>query len=148
MDLQPGELNHLLIRISRIHYRLSFAAFSKYGITQGQPRVLKDLAVHDGCIQRDMCHRFHLEPATLTNTLAGMERAGLIERRPQPDDRRVQRVFLTEKGREALTHVRQVHLWLEEKAFEGFSGPERAEAAGLLARISENLLKEEEQTAP
>ncbi len=49
-----------------------------------------------------------LEPSTMTGLLDRMARDGLLERRPDPDDRRAQRIFLTDQGRAAEEPVTEV----------------------------------------
>jgi DNA-binding MarR family transcriptional regulator len=143
--MEPGELNRLLIQISRIHYRRSFAELSKFEITQGQPGILNYLVRHDGCIQREFCDNCHLEPATVTHIMANMEKNGLIERRSEPGNRRNLYVYLTEQGREAQRQVKQVQLAIEKECFQGFSDAEQEQAAVILQRIVDNLIQAEEQ---
>ena len=144
--MEQGELNRLLVRVSRVHYRRSFSEFAKFGITKGQPQILNFLARNDGCIQRELCDSCHLEPATVTKLLANMEKAGLIERRNEPGNRRNLCVFLTQKGREAQQYVEQVHTQIEQECFAGFSEAEKEQAAQLLKRIADNLIKAEGKT--
>ena len=134
-----GELHRLLAEVSRANCRRSFAQFSQCGITQGQPRILNFLSQHDGCIQRDLGDQCRLEPATVTNILSGMEKAGFVERRTEPGDRRVLRVFLTSKGRAAQRQVERVNIALEEECFTGFTDEEKSRAADMLRRMVDNL---------
>jgi DNA-binding MarR family transcriptional regulator len=70
------------------------------GFSPGQFPVLLELWNEDGLTQRQLLDRVDVEQATLANTLARMERDGLIDRKPHPRDRRAQIIELTEKGRE------------------------------------------------
>ena len=72
---------------------------AELGFSPGQFPVLVELWNADGLTQRELLDRLDIEQATLANTLARMERDGLIDRRPHPDDKRASRNFLTEKGR-------------------------------------------------
>lgn len=139
--METGELNLLLVKLSRLHYRRSYAAFSKQGITRGQPRILRYLKTHEGCIQRELSDNCLLEPATVTTILDKMARKGLVERRYEPGSHRNMQVFLTEKGRESLLLVEQVYKQLEEECFNGFSPEEIELAAGFLERICHNMLQ-------
>ncbi|MFD1744558.1 MarR family winged helix-turn-helix transcriptional regulator [Rhizobium helianthi] len=69
------------------------------GFSPGQFPVLQSLWQEDGVTQRQLLHRLDIEQATLANTLARMERDGLIARRPHPKDRRAQIIELTDHGR-------------------------------------------------
>ena len=51
------------------------------GLTPGQPKILDYLINHDGAIQREIAVSCHIEPASLTAILNGMENKSCIERR-------------------------------------------------------------------
>ncbi len=57
------------------------------------------IRVSDGRTPLEMARAFQVPKTTLTHTLAGLEERGLIEMRPNPDDGRSKRVWLTDKGR-------------------------------------------------
>jgi len=71
--------------------------------------------------------------------LQRMEKAGFVERRPDPDDQRVSRVYLTEAGRAVRADVQQVWRQLEEEAFAGFTLEERVLLRRFLLHVRENL---------
>ncbi len=54
--------------------------------------------VQDGQTPKVLARAFQVPKTTMTHTLAVLERHGLIEIRPNPDDRRSKRVFLTSAG--------------------------------------------------
>jgi DNA-binding MarR family transcriptional regulator len=56
------------------------------------------IRVSDGRTPLEMARAFQVPKTTLTHTLAGLEERGLIEMRPNPDDGRSKRVWLTDKG--------------------------------------------------
>lgn len=63
----------------------------------------------DGTTPLRLARAFQVPKTSMTNTLAGLESRGLIEMRPNPEDRRSKLVFLTEAGRrfrdEAIARV-------------------------------------------
>jgi DNA-binding MarR family transcriptional regulator len=69
------------------------------GLAPAQFMTLLELWDKDGKTQRDLCRSLDVEQATMANTLMRMERDGLIERRPIPDDARSQTIHLTAKAR-------------------------------------------------
>lgn len=141
--MEPGGFNRLLGKISRLHWRRTFSEFSKFGISHGEPRILRYLSLHEGCIQRELCDNCHLEPASVTNILARMERNDLIDRQYEPGSRRNLQVFLTPKGRELLQYVEQVHRILEDECFLGFTSAEKEQTALIIERICDNMMKAE-----
>lgn len=100
------------------------------GFSPGQFPVLLELWNEDGLTQRQLLDRVDIEQATLANTLARMERDGLIERKQHPRDRRAQIIELTERGRE-----------LEQQAISASKATDDAILAGLL-RFERQLLLE------
>ncbi len=71
---------------------------------------------------------------TMTNRLDHLERAGLVRRLPNPEDRRGLLVELTEAGRERIDHATSVHVDNEHRLLESLSPAERDQLAGLLRR--------------
>lgn len=55
--------------------------------------------VGDGSTPMAMARAFQVPKTTMTHTLAGLEKAGLVEMRPNPEDGRSKQVWLTEAGR-------------------------------------------------
>ena len=64
--------------------------------------LLREAANADGASQRELATLMRIEPPTLVRHLDKLAEEGLVERRPDPDDRRVVRVVVTEAGRERL----------------------------------------------
>ena len=62
-----------------------------------------------------------------------LEQRDLIERAPDPNDRRGTLVKLTSKDRELVDEVVVTHLILEDELLAGLSASERGELSGLLA---------------
>ena len=75
--------------------------FAEAGIGFVRPAYLGSLMSlwrEDGLKMIDLGRRAGLEPSTMTGLLDRMERDGLVERRPDPADRRVLKIFLTATG--------------------------------------------------
>lgn len=70
------------------------------GVVPGQFAQLLELYEQDGLTQSELCARVHVEQPTMANTLARMQRDGLIDRVPDPDDKRRSLVMLTPRARE------------------------------------------------
>ena len=131
--------------LSHWHHRVTADRFRRAEIGRSQPWILDYLAEHDGCIQRELADRAHFDPASITSALVGMEEQGLVRRESVPGDRRVLRVYLTEKGREKQRFVQQVFTEAEETALGGFTEQERIQLQNFLERIHDNLEREDEK---
>ncbi len=69
------------------------------GIVPGQFPALLELWIKDGQTQKQLVEKLDIEQATLANTLARMERDGLIVRTQHPEDGRARIVHLTDKAK-------------------------------------------------
>jgi MarR family transcriptional regulator for hemolysin len=70
--------------------------------------LLREASLADGSSQRELARRMSIEPPTLVRHLDKLAEHGYVERRPDPDDRRVVRVIVTPKGRARLTALHKV----------------------------------------
>lgn len=98
---------------------------SALGFSPGQFPVLLALWHEDGLTQRQLLDRLEVEQATLANTLARMERDGLILRTPHPTDRRAQIIVLSEQGRALERLAIEAAAHADDAVFAGFRRFER-----------------------
>ena len=87
------------------------------GVTPDQFSILRWLSEGDpqGLTQRALSDLMASDPNTITSTLARMEKAGLIARRPHEKDRRARRVKLKPAGHRAFVQGRQIAMDLQEQ---------------------------------
>ena len=119
MDRPERHLGFLLHDVARLLRKRFEQNARPLGLTRSQAQVLAHLALHQGIAQRGLAEILEIEPITLTRLLDGMERGGLVERRPHPSDRRVRRLFLTRKGRGRSP------VWIKSSRFARPSPPSR-----------------------
>lgn len=110
------------------------------GLTSGQPKVLDYLKDHNGAVQKDIAARCHIEPASLTAILNGMETKGLIERRLCPDNHRFYNVYLTETGRLYVSRLENEFDTIESYALQNFSEADKEQLIEYLSRIYNTML--------
>lgn len=79
----------------RMHPELSLVSYT----------LLGHLEERGGCRATDLAAHYALDKSTVSRQVAALERTGLIERRLDPEDHRVQVLHLTEAGREILAQV-------------------------------------------
>ena len=85
----PG---YLINHVARLFARGLAARIKPLGITIGTFPVLLELWEEDGLTQKQLVERLDIEQATMANTLSRMERDGLIVRKKDEADGRVQRI--------------------------------------------------------
>ncbi len=132
-------LDSLFAQICRLKHARIHTLLEALGLYRGQPSVLQALWEHEGLMHTELARHLQVQPATITRMLQRMEKAGFVERRPDPEDQRVSRVYLTEAGQAVRADVQQVWRQLEEEAFAGFSLEEQALLRRFFLRIRENL---------
>lgn len=110
------------------------------GLTSGQPKVLDYLKDHNGAVQKDIAAGCHIEPASLTAILNGMETKGLIERRLCPDNHRFYNVYLTETGRLYVGRLESEFDTIESYALQNFSEADKEQLIEYLSRIYNTML--------
>jgi DNA-binding MarR family transcriptional regulator len=98
--------------------------------------VLIPLIEEDGLRMGEIARRARLSKQTMTTMVRLCERDGLVERRPDPDDRRATRVHLTEKARRFQPAAERVLGRLEREAVGSLGERGVAELRRLLARLS------------
>ncbi len=120
------------------------------GFLPGQFPVLVALWAEDGLTQRQLVDRLDIEQATMANTLARMERDGLIERRPHPSDKRAQLLFLTERASAMQPEAEAAARAAEDAMFGGFRRFERELLLEYMRWLVENARKldEDPQSVP
>lgn len=99
-----------------------------------QQLVLDLLLEEDGMTQGVLAEILDIRPSSLTEILKKLEQRGEIERREDPNDKRIKQVFLTALGRSKANPVKQNQLRSEE-FFAGLSEDEQAELDQLLNKI-------------
>lgn len=97
----------------------------KLGFAPGQFPVLLELWAEEGLTQKQLLDRLDVEQATMANTLARMQRDGLIERRRHPNDKRAQQIFLTDKARAMEAEAKEAAAEADQCLFSGFRRFER-----------------------
>jgi DNA-binding MarR family transcriptional regulator len=109
------------------------------GVVPGQFAQLLALYEEDGLTQTELCDRVRIEQPTMANTLARMERDGLIERVPDPHDRRRSRVMLTPRARRLRTRLVAAAQDVNAAATEGLDTQQRQAFLRTLGKIIDNL---------
>lgn len=114
--------------------RRIFEAVEATGLTPAVLKALLQLTPEGPCPMRELAEHFRCDPSYVTSLVDGLEQAGLAERRPHPDDRRVKVVALTDRGVEALAQVRKI-IDQPPDWFGTLSAKELAQLQGLLAKL-------------
>ena len=91
----------------------------------------------------DIAEFFGLAPRTVTEALDGLERDGMVRREPDPRDRRVKRLSITEAGVAAAAATEPVRVALVEQIFGVLSEDERGQLKQLLTKLTAAIGEQE-----
>jgi MarR family transcriptional regulator, transcriptional regulator for hemolysin len=111
----------------------------RFGVTLPQCKALVFLSKNEGISQARLAELAETDPMTLVRILDRMEADGLVERRPDPSDRRAHRLYVTRKAAPFLDTVWHLADLTRAEAVEGISKKERELFIGILGRIHANL---------
>ena len=129
----------LMAQLCKAHRNMANTMLNEAGLHVGQEMVLLQLWRQDGLTQKELAEQLCIEAPTLTRMLQRMQRCELIERHPDPEDRRVSRVYLTKRSSEMKPTVEQGWESLEERVLAGISPEERLLLHRLLTKMLTNL---------
>lgn len=112
---------------------------SALGVTRAQWKVLLRLTRMPGLRQVELADMLDVEPITLSRIVDRLEEGGHVERTPDPADRRVWRLQVTEQAKPLVARLQAVGHDLVEQAFEGIEAEELEQVRDVLARVRENV---------
>ena len=138
LDVTPIGVVTRLARV-RAHIDAELEAlFAQHGIGGPSFAVLATLARLDqptGVPQRRLMDELGLTSGTISVRVDRLVEAGLVDRRPDPEDRRNTRVMLSPRGRELVERIIPAHLDNERRMLAALSDSERDTLADLLRRL-------------
>ncbi|MFD7983403.1 MarR family winged helix-turn-helix transcriptional regulator [Kitasatospora indigofera] len=110
--------------------------FARFGLSTGRYRLLADLEDHGGeKSPSQLAADLDVSRATVTGLLDGLERDGLVARRPSAEDGRGTVAVLTARGAQRLRDLAPEHFGRLETMVGGLSVEERTVFLDLLARV-------------
>lgn len=99
------ELLFMISDVGRLLRTLADQRARTMGMTRAQWSVLLRLERNEGLIQADLAEVLDIQPITLTRLIDRLCDNGLVERRPDPNDRRAKFLFLTPAARPLLDRI-------------------------------------------
>jgi DNA-binding MarR family transcriptional regulator len=143
-ELPPEGLGEALGAVARRLRAAAVAAFAAYDVTPSQVRAIRVLAAHDdgpdsgGVRSKELAERLRIAPRSATEVVDALEAKGLVERSPDPGDRRATRVGLTARGRGLSDEMRRARGVESEKLFERLTQSDRDHLSRILRKLQED----------
>jgi len=128
-----------LVMLIKVHWLLASDLLAELDLYPGQELLLMAVAREEGIAQGDLGDYLNVEPPTVARSLQRLERAGLVERRLDPHDGRVLRVYLTAESRALRGKIAAIWQELNNRMLKGVSGVEQAFLRRLLVQLRDNI---------
>lgn len=110
-----------------------------YNLTRAKWQALGVLDRNEGVTQAELARELELGVATVGRLVERLEARGFIERRPDPVDARVKRLFIRDAARPELDELEEVATDVRKSALRGINNAEQAELVRLLKKMKRNL---------
>jgi MarR family transcriptional regulator for hemolysin len=133
------EFAFMLNDVARLLRTYADQKAAKFGMTRAQWAVLVRLDRTQGLKQCELAEILDVQPITLTRLLDRLCDNGIIERRPDPADRRVKRLYLTPAAKPLLERLGDLGEELLGTALDGLDGPAVARMLQDLSVVKENI---------
>ena len=112
-------------------------ALAPWDITPANLRALRALGHHGAMRLSELSEHLHIAPRSATEVVDALESRGLVERHPDPADRRATLVGVTEHGAGVLDAIRAARGTEAERVFDRLSQTDRAHLARILRKLSD-----------
>jgi DNA-binding MarR family transcriptional regulator len=134
-DRAPRSVGFLISQLGFFSSRRFTEALEPLGIGPRDFLLMRFVAASDGQSQQALADQLHIPASRMVALVDHLEEMGLIERRPDPEDRRVRRLFLTRKGRSVLEKAGKIAIDYETQLCAGINREEREQLIDLLQRL-------------
>jgi DNA-binding MarR family transcriptional regulator len=135
--ITPEQVGERYLAVHRRMVRAVNGEMSGCGLTMARAKVLRSLHEQGPTRQSVLAADFGMSPHSITDIVDGLERLGLAERRPDPDDRRAKLVAITDAGEASLDVANATRERLLTQIFGSLSQEDRVTLLRLLGRLDE-----------
>lgn len=138
MQVSLKELGKNIDKVATMRRVTNGRMFSSKGLHFGQLRILEHIIQNEHCTQNDIAEKLNVSPASIALSTKRLQKAGMIRKAEDNENRRCNILTVTEKGLETVAYCRQELDLFEEKLFAGISDEELQILSGILDRLMKN----------
>ena len=128
-----------IVETSRLLRLLVEQRLRPYGMTRAQYATLIKLDDQDGQVQNELAEALEVQPIAMVRLVDQLSAEGLVERRSDPQDRRRNRLFITEGGRGRVAELARFKEELGAEVFDGIGEDDLRQMLGTLDRLHGNI---------
>lgn len=128
--------------IARVLDSISNIEFKSFDLTKGQYLYLVRICEHPGIIQEKLAEMIKVDRTTAARAIQKLEANDFIERKDDPDNLKIKKLFPSEKGRTVYPYIKRENDYSDEVALSGLSEAEKDILIRLLRRVRINVEKD------
>jgi DNA-binding MarR family transcriptional regulator len=133
-----AELSDLLTRVARTQRRQWREVLAPWDLSPHQARALRVVCAGDDVRLSDLAEALHIAPRSATEVADGLQERGLVERAPDPGDRRAVLLRPTAEGRRVRGEVDRARAAGSDQLFARLSADDRSTLARLLRALTDD----------
>lgn len=141
MNEKEHSAEFLMMKLLHVYAAKTFHQLSHVNLHPGQMPMLNLLYQQDGLSQKEICSKLCIKPSTVTVSLQRMEKSALVCRVADEKDRRIQRIYLTDYGRELHREVEKIRKEVNAVMVQGMTPEEVDHLKDQILQMQENLEK-------
>jgi DNA-binding MarR family transcriptional regulator len=134
-DTPPRSVGFLISQLGFFSSRGFMDALKPVGIDPREFLLMRFVAAAEGQSQQALAERLAVPASRMVALVDHLEEAGLVERRPDREDRRVRGLHLTRKGRGVLERAGKIAIDYETRLCAGINREEREVLIDLLQKL-------------
>ena len=134
-DQAPRSVGFLISQLGFFSSKGFMEALEPIGIGPREFLLMRFVQATQGRSQQALAERLGVPASRMVALVDHLEDAGLVERRLDPDDRRVRGLYLTRKGRGALERAAKIAIDYETRLCAGINREEREQLIDLLQKL-------------
>jgi DNA-binding MarR family transcriptional regulator len=132
-----AELGDLLMRVARTQRRRWRDVLAPWELSPHQARALRVICERDGVRLTDLAEGLHIAPRSATEVADGLQERGLVERTPDPGDRRAVILRPTDEGRRIRGEIGAARAADSAELFARLSPADRTTLARILHTLTD-----------
>jgi DNA-binding MarR family transcriptional regulator len=136
-ERSPRSVGFLISQLGFFSSRRFSEALAPLGLDPREFLLLRFVAASEGQSQQALAERLAIPPSRMVALVDHLEESGFLERRPDPEDRRVRGLHLTRKGRGVLERAFKIAIDYETQLCAGINREERELLIDLLQKLQE-----------
>ena len=132
-------IGFLMKDVTRLMRRNFMRHADEFGLTQAQMQALVYVARGEGMRQVALAEMLEIQPITAARLIDKLVEEGLVERRPDPDDRRAFQLYVTDAAKPLLDRIYVVAAAAREDSMTGITPDMQQMLISVLGRMHDNL---------